>query len=107
MGAGQCFIVATNELDERALSDPEVLRAYKGQSSKVERGFRFLKDPMFVASTLYLKRVERVMALLMVMRRCVCWFMRRWSTASARPSPNTIELAALEAGAIIAPPQKM
>jgi transposase len=59
-----CFIVATNELEEGALSDPEVLEAYKGQSSKVERGFRFLKDPMFLASTLYLKRVERVMALL-------------------------------------------
>jgi transposase len=66
-----CFIVATNELDEGALSDPEVLEAYKGQSSKVERGFRFLKDPMFVASTLYLKRVERVMALLMVMTVCL------------------------------------
>ena len=66
-----CFIVATNELDEGVLGDPEVLWAYKGQSSKVERGFRFLKDPMFVASTLYLKRVERIMALLMVMTVCL------------------------------------
>ena len=66
-----CFILATNELDEGVLEDPEVLRAYKGQSSKVERGFRFLKDPMFLASTLYLKRVERVMALLMVMTVCL------------------------------------
>jgi transposase len=66
-----CFILATNELDEGALGDPEVLRAYKGQSGKVERGFRFLKDPMFLASTLYLKRVERVMALLMVMTVCL------------------------------------
>ena len=66
-----CFIVATNELDEGALGDAEVLRAYKGQSGKVERGFRFLKDPMFLASTLYLKRVERVMALLMVMTVCL------------------------------------
>lgn len=66
-----CFILATNELDEDVLGDREVLRAYKGQSSKVERGFRFLKDPMFMASTLYLKRVERVMALLMVMTVCL------------------------------------
>jgi transposase len=66
-----CFILATNELDESALGDPEVLRAYKGQSSKVERGFRFLKDPMFLASTLYLKRAERIMALLMVMTVCL------------------------------------
>jgi len=66
-----CFILATNELDEEVLGDGEVLRTYKGQSSKVERGFRFLKDPMFLASTLYLKRVERVMALLMVMTVCL------------------------------------
>lgn len=66
-----CFILATNELDEGVLGDEEVLRAYKGQSSKVERGFRFLKDPMFLASTLYLKRVERVMALLMAMTVCL------------------------------------
>jgi transposase len=66
-----CFILATNELEEGTLGYPEVLGAYKGQSSKVERGFRFLKDPMFVASTLYLKRVERVMALLMVMTVCL------------------------------------
>jgi hypothetical protein len=37
-----CFIVATNELDEGVLADAEVLRAYKGQSGKVERGFRFV-----------------------------------------------------------------
>ncbi len=66
-----CFILATNELNEGVLGDPEVLGAYKGQSGKVERGFRFLKDPMFLASTLYLKRVERVMALLMVMTVCL------------------------------------
>ncbi len=66
-----CFILATSELDEEVLADPEVLQAYKGQSSKVERGFRFLKDPMFLASTLYLKKVERVMALLMVMTVCL------------------------------------
>lgn len=66
-----CFILATNELDEEVLADEEVLGAYKGQSSKVERGFRFLKDPMFLASTLYLKRVERLMALLMVMTVCL------------------------------------
>jgi transposase len=66
-----CFILATNELDEGVLADPEVLWAYKGQSGKVEGRFRFLKDSMFLASTLYLKRVERVEALLMVMTVCL------------------------------------
>ena len=33
----------------------------------MERGFRFLKNPSFLASSLYLKKPERMMALLMVM----------------------------------------
>jgi transposase len=65
-----CFILATNELDERALSAPEVLEEYKGQKH-AERGFRFLKDPRFLASSLYLKKPERIMALLMVMTVCL------------------------------------
>jgi len=44
-----------------------ILTAYKGQASSVERGFRFLKDPMFFASSLFLEKPERIMALLMVM----------------------------------------
>ncbi len=64
------FILATNELDHDTLRDAEILSTYKGQA-KVERGFRFLKDPMFLASTLYLKKEERIMALLMVMTCCL------------------------------------
>lgn len=37
----------------------------------MERGFRFLKDPMFFADSLFLKKPERVMALLMVMGLCL------------------------------------
>ena len=44
-----------------------ILTAYKGQAASVERGFRFLKDPMFFASSLFLEKPERIMALLMVM----------------------------------------
>nr|WP_262706485.1 IS1634 family transposase [Salinibacter ruber] len=58
------FIVATNELDKERLSGKELLEGYKGQS-KVERGFRFLKDPQFVASSLFLESERRIMALLM------------------------------------------
>jgi transposase len=65
-----CFILATNNLDEDDLSDADILAEYKGQEH-VERGFRFLKDPMFLASTLFLKKVERIMALLMVMTVCL------------------------------------
>ncbi len=65
-----CFILATNELDEDQLSSQAVLDGYKGQVH-AERGFRFLKDPQFLASSLYLKKPERIMALLMVMTVCL------------------------------------
>jgi transposase len=65
-----CFILATNELDEGQLSAQAVLDGYKGQA-RAEGGFRFLKDPQFLASSLYLKKPERIMALLMVMTVCL------------------------------------
>ena len=48
------------------LSDAEVVAAYK-QQQQMERGFRFLKDPLFFASSLFLKNPKRIMVLLMVM----------------------------------------
>jgi transposase len=66
----RCFLLATNELDEAMLSPQEVLNGYKGQA-QAERGFRFLKDPQFLASSFYLKKPERIMALLMVMTVCL------------------------------------
>jgi transposase len=64
------FIIATNELDDNKLPDKEVFTAYKGLS-KVERGFRFLKDPQFVASSLFVKKPERVEALVFIMTLCL------------------------------------
>jgi transposase len=65
-----CFILATNELDNTRLPPHALLEGYKGQVH-AERGFRFLKDPCFLASSLYLKKPERIMALLMVMTVCL------------------------------------
>jgi transposase len=65
-----CCILATNALDEAQWPAPEVLAGYKGQA-RAERGFRFLKAPQFLASSLYLKKPERIMALLMVMTVCL------------------------------------
>ena len=65
-----CFILATNECDEDALPDAEVLAGYQGQAF-VGRGFRFLKDPLFLASSLFLKSPKRIMALMMVMTLCL------------------------------------
>jgi transposase len=55
-----------NRLDTQALSDAELLPAYKAQH-RVERGFRFLQDPLFPASSLYLKSPQGIMALMLVM----------------------------------------
>jgi len=64
------FVLATNELDSSKLPAPEVLAAYKCQSH-VEKGFRFLKHPEFLASAIFLQKPERIMALLMIMTLCL------------------------------------
>jgi hypothetical protein len=51
------FLLATDVLDREALLAGEVL------GRTVERGFRFLKDPLFFTGSTFLKRPERVMAL--------------------------------------------
>ena len=63
--AKACFVLGTN-IAARELSDTEVLAAYPGQS-RVEGGFRFLKDPLFFVSSLFVKRPSRIEGLLMVM----------------------------------------
>src|SRR6266704_2718153 len=64
------FIVATNILDAPRLSPEQVIWTYKEQGG-VERGFRFLKDPLFLASSVFVKKPERVIALSFVMVLCL------------------------------------
>jgi transposase len=54
------FILATNEMDYERLSAQAMLENYKDQGVSVERGFRFLKDPLFFAHSLFLKKPERL-----------------------------------------------
>jgi transposase len=61
------FILATNEPDPAQLSPEGMLAQHKAQAVSVERGFRFLKDPLFFADNLFLKDPGRIMALLMIM----------------------------------------
>jgi transposase len=58
------FILATNVLEN--LSPSEILTAYKGQQS-CERGFRFLKDPLFFADSVFLKYPSRIETMAMLM----------------------------------------
>jgi len=60
------FILATNILSQTELTTPEILIAYKKQQS-CERGFRFLKDPLFFADRLFVKNSERVETMMMLM----------------------------------------
>ena len=52
------------------MRDEELLIQYKQQQG-VERGFRFLKDPLFLASSVFLKTPERIMALAFIMALCL------------------------------------
>ena len=61
------FLLATNQLDRDKLSPAAMLSQYKAQGVSVERGFRFLKDPLFFADSLFLKNPGRIMALIMIM----------------------------------------
>ena len=59
------YIIGGNT-DPEALDNQAVIKAYK-QQYHVERGFRFLKDPLFFVASLFVKSPKRIMALLMVM----------------------------------------
>ena len=53
-------------LDEKNWTNDIFLQEYKGQQT-TERGFRFIKDPLFFASRVFLKNTKRIMALAMIM----------------------------------------
>jgi len=65
-----CWIVGTNILSPTELSDQALATTYKEQGG-VERGFRFLKDPLFLASSVFVKKPERIMALSLIMVLCL------------------------------------
>jgi transposase len=60
-----CYVIGTN-IEASQVSDVQVLQAYKAQGH-VEGGFRFLKDPLFFVSSLFVKKPCRIQGLLMVM----------------------------------------
>ncbi len=59
------------DLVESKLTADELLRKYKNDQQQVERGFRFLKDPLFLLDHVFLKLPRRIMALSMVMALCL------------------------------------
>lgn len=69
LSAGR-FIIATNVLDSQELSNDSMLSEYKAQQS-CERGFGFLKDPLFFADSIFLKSPDRIESLGMIMGLCL------------------------------------
>jgi transposase len=64
------FILATNVIHESQLSHSDMIKEYKAQQS-CERGFAFLKDPLFLTDSIFLKSPERIEALSMIMGLCL------------------------------------
>lgn len=89
------FIIATNILDEQSLSHERVFLTYKEQGG-VERGFRFLKDPLFLASSVFVKKPERVITLSFIMVLCLLIYrlaehvLRRQLAHTSQTIPNQI-----------------
>jgi transposase len=90
------FLVATNVLEANQLSDQELIRTYKDQHS-VERGFAFLKDPLFLASSVFVKKPERIVALSLVMVLCLLIYrlaehrLREQLAATGQTVPNQLK----------------
>ena len=64
------FIIATNKLDNSSFTSDDILEKYKEQQAP-ERGFAFLKDPLFFADSVFLKNPQRVETMAMFMGLCL------------------------------------
>ncbi len=64
------FILATNLVGVEPLKPSEILIVYKNQQS-CERGFRFLKDPLFFADSFFVENPERIETMLFLMSLCL------------------------------------
>jgi transposase len=90
------FLVATNVLDTSQLTDQELIQIYKDQHS-VERGFSFLKDPLFLASSVFVKKPSRIVALSLVMVLCLLVYrlaehrLRAQLAATGQTVPNQLK----------------
>ena len=64
------FIIATNKLEVDSFTADDILKKYKEQQAP-ERGFAFLKDPLFFADSVFLKTPQRVETMAMLMGLCL------------------------------------
>jgi hypothetical protein len=67
------LLVATNVSDPTQLTDQKLIQTDSDQHS-VERGLAFLKDPLFLASSDFVKKPERLVAVALVMVLCLLMY---------------------------------
>jgi len=86
------FIIATNLLESIKLANDEMISEYKAQQS-CERGFGFLKDPLFFTDSIFIKSPERIEALAMIMGLCLLVYTlaQRQIRAALSASKSTIK----------------
>ena len=65
------FVLATNRLDKSKFNSDEILIKYKEQQA-AERGFSFLKEPLFFADSVFLKTPKRIETMAMCFWGYVC-----------------------------------
>ncbi len=88
------FLIGTN-LVEESWTDEAIVQAYRGQSV-VEKGFAFLKDPLFLASSVFVKKSARIMAIAFIMVLCLLVYklaefrVRQQLAATAQTIPNQV-----------------
>lgn len=72
------------------MAPEELLKQYKSQN-KVERGFRFLKDPEFFADSIFVSKNEHIQALLMIMTLGLAVFSGlEWKLRNAMKTANVM-----------------
>ena len=59
------WLVLATTIDESVCSDAEIVRAYRDQTTTVERGFRWIKNPAAI-HPVWLEKRERIAALAML-----------------------------------------
>ena len=64
------FVLATNRMNCQRFTSEDILQKYKEQQAP-ERGFAFLKDPLFFADSVFLKSPERIESMAMLMGLCL------------------------------------
>jgi len=90
-----CFVLATN-IPETDLPAAHVLDEYKGQDC-VEKCFGFMKAPSFFAASFFVKSVERIQAMLVIMTLALLIYtvaqrrLRQWLKDNKKTIPSQIK----------------